>query len=129
MIFGVGIDLVNIERFAKSAEKDTFVNKVFTEKEIKYAFSGKTPKRKSEILAGNFAVKEAFSKALGTGIRDFKLVEIEVDRDELGKPVVNTSGSLSEIICKKNIKNIHVSISHDANFATAICVLEGGLDL
>ena len=71
------------------------------------------------IRLGNFAAKEAISKAIGTGIRGFKLKDIEILRDELGKPIVNTYNNLSKICIKYNIKEIKVSISHSENYAVA----------
>ena len=64
-----------------------FLEKMFTSKEIEY-FESKS--FKAETIAGNFAAKEAISKSIGTGIRKFNLRDIEVLRDELGKPIVKT---------------------------------------
>ena len=81
---------------------------------------------KFESIAGNFASKEAISKAIGTGIRGFKLKDIEILRDELGKPIVNTYNNLSEICIKYNIKEIKVSISHSKNYAVANSLIISG---
>ena len=67
--------------------------------------------RKNNSIAGNFAAKEAVSKAFGTGIRGFNLIDIEILRDELGKPVVNLYGPAQLVYDTKQAKNIHVSIS------------------
>ena len=96
-----------------------FLERIFTDKEIKYLSENSN---RIESIAGNFAVKEAVSKALGTGIRGFTFKEIEVFRDNLGKPVVNVSE------CKKLIKAkdylFNVSISHNKTMAIAFVVLE-----
>ena len=83
MILGVGTDLVEIDRVRKACERDSFVGRTFTELERRQA-GGKISR-----FAGSFAVKEAVAKALGTGFRAFMPIDIEVARDELGKPYVN----------------------------------------
>ena len=70
-----------------------------------------------------YASKEAISKAIGTGIRGFRLKDIEILRDELGKPIVNTYNNLREICIKYNIKEIKVSISHSENYAVANAII------
>lgn len=80
MIYGIGVDMTRISRVHKACEKDSFVNRYFSQQEIQQA------QGKVEKLAADFAAKEAFSKALGTGIRGFALSEVSLLRDELGKP-------------------------------------------
>ena len=74
-------------------------------------------------MAGNFAAKEAVSKALGTGVRGFGLKDIEILRDELGKPIVEVSDKVKELI-KVNNYLFNVSISHNRTCAIAFVVLE-----
>ena len=119
MIFGIGCDLCDIERVAASGER--FCERYFTEKEQEL-FNKK--RNKPQTVAANFAVKEAFSKALGTGIRDFALADVEVLRDEIGKPYINLYGNAKEICEKHGIKGIFASISHEKNFAMGYVVLE-----
>ena len=120
-IFGIGIDIIEIDRIEKVLERNPrFLERNFTEKEIDYF---EQRKFKSESIAGNFAAKEAISKAIGTGIRGFNLKDIEIIRDELGKPIVNTYNNLSEICIKYNIKEIKVSISHSENYAVANSII------
>lgn len=120
-IFGIGIDIIEIDRIEKVLKRTPrFLERNFTEKEIAY-FEQKN--FKSESIAGNFASKEAISKAIGTGIRGFNLRDIEVLRDELGKPIVNTYNNLKEICIKYNIKEIKVSISHSENYAVANSII------
>ena len=115
-IFGIGIDIIEIDRIENAIKKNPrFLERNFTEKEVKF-----------ESIAGNFASKEAISKAIGTGIRGFKLKDIEILRDELGKPIVNTYNNLSEICIKYNIKEIKVSISHSKNYAVANSLIISG---
>ena len=86
MILGVGTDLVEIDRMRKACEKEYFVSRTFTEAESRQA-GGSASK-----LAGSFAVKEAVAKVFGTGFRTFMPGDIEVLRDELGKPYVRLYG-------------------------------------
>ena len=116
-IFGIGIDIIEINRIENVLERTPrFLERNFTEKEIDYF---KQKNFKSESIAGNFASKEA----IGTGIRGFRLKDIEILRDELGKPIVNTYNNLREICIKYNIKEIKVSISHSENYAVANAII------
>ena len=120
MILGIGTDIIEIKRIEEAILKNKrFLEKVFSEKEIDMF---KSRNMKSEVIAGNFSAKEAISKALGTGIRNFSLNEIEVLRDELGKPIVKLSRNIEEKIAK-NYK-ISVSISHNKTTAISFAILE-----
>ncbi len=121
MIRGIGTDIVKVNRIDKIINRTpSFVEGAFTYLEICY-FERK--KNKAESIAGIFAVKEAISKALGTGVRGFGLKDIEVTHDELGKPNVRLS---DEMIKKFNLNNckIHVTISHTSEDAIAFIVIE-----
>ena len=76
-------------------------------------------------FAGRFAAKEAFMKALGTGLREGSLQEIEILNDELGCPYMELSGKFLEMAGKKDMARCWLSISHSREYATAQCVLEG----
>ena len=92
MIIGIGTDIIEIERIEIAVKRTKgFINKLFTENEINIFESRGF---KSEVIAGNFAAKEAVSKALGTGFRGFGVKDIEILRDELGKPVVNLNSNV-----------------------------------
>jgi len=119
MIFGVGCDIIEIERIANVDER--FLDKHFTEKEREIFLKKKNA---HETVAANFAAKEAFSKALGTGVRGFSLNEVEVLRDELGKPYINAHGKAKEILDNRGIKSIFVSLSHSKELAMGYVVLE-----
>ncbi len=123
MIIGVGVDIIEIERIKKACQKNSFVRKIFTEKEIE--LSGK----KFSSLAGNFAVKEAVSKAFGTGVRNFKMTDVEVLRNELGMPFVILHNEAKEISEKMNIDKIFVSISHNTKCAVGYVVAEKYADV
>lgn len=120
-IFGIGIDIIEIKRIEKVLERTPrFLERNFTEKEIEYF---KKKNFKSESIAGNFASKEAVSKAIGTGVRGFNLKDIEILRDEMGKPIVNVYNNLKEICIKYNIREIKVSISHSENYAVSNVII------
>ncbi len=122
MIIGIGTDIVEVARIAKSIEKIAFKKKVFSTTEILYC---DTKKNKAESYAARFAAKEAFFKALGTGWRGgMAFNEVEIWNDKLGKPTLNITGKTAKIIAKKNIKIIHVSLSHTKETAIAMVVLE-----
>ena len=119
MIKGIGMDMVEIARIRKACEKEHFLNKMYTVEEVlRYR---KFPVR----LAGNFAVKEAVAKALGTGFRTFMPADVEVLRDELGKPYVNLYGEAAELAQKMGIIHIFVTITNEKEYAAAVAVLEG----
>ena len=127
MIIGIGVDIIEIERVRQAIQNNkNFLSKLFTEKEIDYFISRNM---NSEVIAGNFAAKEAVSKALGTGIRGFSFKDIEILRNELGKPeVILHSGAKligNKLIGNNNSLRIHLSISHNDSNAIAYSVLEG----
>lgn len=116
-VFDIGIDIIEISRIKEAVESNPrFLSKMFTENEINY-FESKG--YRYESIAGNFAAKEAISKAIGTGIRNFNFKDIEVLRNELGKPVVKTYNNLNDICIKYNVIEIKVSISHCKDYAVA----------
>ena len=123
MIIGIGIDIVEIERIKKALDKEAFRDKVFSTYEIEYCESKKTNKFAS--YAVRFAAKEAFVKALGTGFRKGNLTDIYVENDALGKPFMTLSGPYVEIAKDKQIKHIHLSLSHSTQTAVAQVILEG----
>lgn len=121
LILGIGTDIIEIDRVEVAVKRNpNFLKKMFTEREIRFF---EERKFKSETLAGSFSVKEAVSKALGTGIRGFAFKDIEVLRDSLGKPKVILSNHIMDTFNLKNI-NIHASISHNNNTAVAFVVIE-----
>lgn len=123
MILGIGTDIAEVARISKSIENNSFKVKVFSETEIRYCES---KVNKAENYAARFAAKEAFVKALGTGLRDgITINEIEVVNDELGKPCIHLLGKTAEILLNNSIKTVHVSLSHVKDMAMATVVLEG----
>jgi len=118
MIYGIGCDIIEIERIAK-ADK-LFLEKHFTTNEQKLFEKKKHP----QTIAANFATKEAFSKALGTGVRGFSLNEVEVLRDDMGKPYINLYGNAEKICKDVGVGEIFITISHSKELAMAYVVLE-----
>lgn len=118
---GIGNDIIEINRIEKAIKKINFITKVFTENEIKlFEIKGS----RAEFFAGRFAAKEAVSKALGTGFREFSLTDIEILNDSLGKPYVTFKNSI-DFYNKKYF--IDISISHCKEYATAVAIIfEGG---
>jgi holo-[acyl-carrier protein] synthase len=118
LITGIGVDLIEIDRICKACKKEGFIKRCFTEDEIKL-IDGKWAS-----AAGNFAVKEAVAKMLGTGFRGIALKDIEVLRDELGKPYVNLYGKATELAKSQRVRTIHVSITNTKDYANAFVVGE-----
>lgn len=120
MIIGVGTDIIEVERVKKAIERnDKFLNKIFTPVEQAY-FESRNNMMTS--IAGTFAVKEAVSKVFGTGIRDFNWTDIEVRRNELGKPTVILYNGAKALADSLDITEIMVSISHCETYAVAYCI-------
>ena len=120
MIIGIGTDIIEINRIERAINSNkNFIKKVFTKKEIEM-FNKRN--MRSEVIAGNFAAKEAISKALGTGIKGFSLVDIEILRDEFGKPIAHLSNAIEKIINKEY--RLNISISHNKTSAIAFAILE-----
>ena len=120
-IHGIGTDICDIARIARIIDEqgDRFLKKVFTEKEISYCL----PKHSSaECFAARFSAKEAFLKALGTGLRDgLNWKDMEVVKDQLGKPILKTYNKCAEQIKERKI---FLSLSHTADMALAFVIIE-----
>ncbi|MEI8134888.1 MAG: holo-ACP synthase [bacterium] len=126
MIFGIGIDTIEVKRIEETIAQygDQFLKRIFTESEIGYCTSRKNS---SEHFAARFAAKEAFSKAIGTGIRrGFIWKEVEVGKEFSGKPVVILRDSMivkTASIVKSEF-HIQLSLTHTKEIAEAIAIIE-----
>ena len=109
-----GIDIVEIERIENALKKDSFKAYVYGSEELKELESKKT-----ESYAAAFCAKEAFSKALGSGIIGFKLPEVQVLHNESGAPYFLLSGNAKKIAKDKKFK-FALSISHSEKYAVAM---------
>ncbi|MDA3814468.1 MAG: holo-ACP synthase [Candidatus Cloacimonetes bacterium] len=123
MIFGVGIDDIEVKRIKKQIDGSTkFKEKIFTAKEIEYCES---KNNYAESFAARFAAKEAFLKAVGTGWSEgLQFKDIEILNDEKGKPMVHLYGKAKQIIVDIKLGYIHVSLSHLKDVASAIIIIE-----
>ena len=123
MIFGIGTDIIEIERIEKLIARGMpYLETIFTKKEMDYC---ETKARKSEHYAARYAAKEAILKALGTGWRDgLAFSDIEIINGELGKPQVYLQGEAKKICGRHQIKQISISLSHIEKFALAFAILE-----
>ena len=128
LIIGCGIDLVKIERIEKIIKRwgNNFNSRIFTPLERDYCEKKKNTKFQS--YAGKFAAKEALLKALGLGLRGGNWKEIEIRNNELGQPIIDTSGKLKNIALTKGVKKYFITISHTKEYAIAQVILECPLD-
>lgn len=117
MIYGIGTDIVEIERVLKAAENKRFLEKYYSKNEIALI------QNKKSICASNFCAKEAFVKALGTGFRKIEAKNIEILRDNLGKPYINLLSNKNEIFDGENV-NIFVTISDCDKYVTSTVIIE-----
>lgn len=121
MIVGIGNDIIEIERVEKAISKEGFIAKVYTQREIENIVKRGN---RTETYAGIFSAKEAISKAIGTGVREFALTDLEILNDDLGKPYVIVSNKLNKIIQrKKENYQIEIAISHSKKYATAMAII------
>lgn len=123
MIVGIGIDIVSIKEIEESLQQAGFQGRVFTPAELDGV---KQYRSKTEHLAGKFAAKEAFMKAIGAGLRqDVWFSQIEVLNDAAGKPYIQVSGEAGKRLGQSGASQVHLSISHSAGVAVAVVILEG----
>jgi len=124
MIFGIGTDIVEVARIEASIQQfgDDFAKRILAESELASYLESHI---KARFLAKRFAAKEAFSKALGTGLRaPATFQNISVSHDDLGKPLLVLAPELQALLQSKNITQMHLSISDEKNLAAAFVVLE-----
>ena len=117
-MYSVGIDMVEIARIEKSMKSPSFLKFILGDFEYSQLEERKFPK---QSVAANFCAKEAFSKALGTGMRGLNMRDIQVLRDSLGKPYFLLSGNALNISNKENF-DFSLSITHTKNYACAVVV-------
>lgn len=124
MIFGIGTDIVEVARIEASIQQfgDDFAKRILADSEFSSYLESHI---KPRFLAKRFAAKEAFSKALGTGLRaPATFQNIAISHDELGKPLLMLAAELQVFLQAKNITKTHISISDEKNLAAAFVVLE-----
>lgn len=118
MLKGIGLDIVDVSRIKKAAEKweKSFLQKVFTQAELKYCLEKKSS---YQSLAARFAAKEAAVKALGVGFQGVSWQDMEVTNDDLGKPSLVLRGKALEIAERQGVSQIYLTLSHCKEYAVA----------
>lgn len=123
MIFGIGTDIVNIKRIANLYTKNStlFLKKILHEEELTI-FSSIPPAKQASYLAKRFAAKEAFAKALGTGIgpNNLSFRDIIILNDAMGKPTLSLSSQHQEKLLNKQA---HISLADEKEYAVAFVVI------
>lgn len=123
-IYGIGIDLVRTDRIQKMLDRwdARFLKRIFTAEESEVCSGRKIPAR---CLAMRFAAKEAFVKALGTGMRPPVLwLDIGVKSNAMGKPEIVLSDRALNFCREKGIHGWHLSLTDDGEYGAAIVILE-----
>jgi len=121
MIKGIGIDICDTQRLkAKIKRNKRLLKRIFSQKEINYCRS-----KKNYILhlAGRFAAKEAFIKAISID-KSLNLNEIEISRDSNGMPMIQINNNIRLLLKKKKAKTVTISITHIDSVSAATCVIE-----
>lgn len=123
MIFGIGTDIVHINRMRDSLEKygDKFARRILTEREF-LEFTDK--QNKPAFLAKRFAAKEATAKAMGTGFsQGLSLHHIGVEHDDAGKPILEFLDVADKFLKDNKIKQMHLSLADERDYAVAFVTL------
>lgn len=126
MILGIGTDLAEVARIHRSIERygARFLDRVYTEAERAYS---KSKSNAAERFAARFAAKEAGMKAIGTGWRDgIRWQDFEVVNERSGRPALVLRGVARQVADKLGVERISISLTHTAEMAFAIVILEGG---
>ena len=128
MIVGIGTDLVEIVRVERALERhgDRFARRILVAQEYERFTAHRKP---AAYLAKRFAAKEAFSKAMGTGMRaPVNWQNLGVVNHSSGRPYFELSDALAELVRRRGIRSVHVSLTDERGMAAAFVVLEGELD-
>lgn len=124
MIYGIGVDIVVITRFQSFLDNGNqrILNRLFTESERNFCSQRNDT---ASCFSARFAAKEAFLKALGTGLRNgISWQDLEISNNQLGKPEIIIFGKAAEICLNNSISKSFLSLSHDGGNAVAMVVLE-----
>ena len=121
MIYGIGTDIVLISRIKNT---EAFAKKILSNKEF-ILWKDYLPGKQKTFLAKQFAAKEAIAKALGTGFQNGIFPkDIEILRNDLGKPYISSQGSLKNVFTDLEITSSHVSIADETDYVIAFAILE-----
>lgn len=123
MILGIGCDIAKTERFKKWVLSDGMIDRFYNERE---KLSGGSLLRACEYYAARFCAKEAFAKALGTGILGFSLKDVFIIKSDNNRPLLCVEGRAKEIMDKRYGPDciLHVTLSHEKDYALAFVVIE-----
>ena len=125
MILGTGIDIIEVDRIRRAMERhgDRFARRFLVPEELAYCQSHRDP---APFMAARFAAKEAISKAFGTGIgASLGWLDMEVRHEGSGRPYAVLSGKGADLFAAARAAALHLSLSHTAQHATAMAILEG----
>jgi holo-[acyl-carrier protein] synthase len=123
MITGIGVDIVEVRRMERWLGNSALLNRFFNQEELSFALSRKNSA--AQTLAARFAAKEAFGKALGSGLAEIELKDIIVINDDKGKPDIKLTGTAQKMFEKSGADKTHLSLTHERENAIAMIVLEG----
>ena len=121
MVLGIGMDVAEVARYEfEERQLAWFARKVYTEEEMAYAMR---KRNRAERLAGFFAAKEATRKAFGHAI---PWRSVGVSHERSGKPIILLFGDSAQLIERRGVTAVHLTITHSASVAAAVVILEGG---
>ena len=118
MIIGIGVDSIEIERVIKACQKEHFVKRIFSKREIEQFDKSK------RRAASDFSGKEAVLKTFKTGFLGIDAKDVEILRNEDGAPYVELSGNAKKKADELNIKKIHISITNTKEIVTSFAIAE-----
>ncbi|MCX5833078.1 MAG: holo-ACP synthase [Deltaproteobacteria bacterium] len=122
MIYGIGIDLVEIQRIERALKRwgERFEKRIFSDREVAYC---RKHVRAPVHYAGRFAAKEAFIKSLG-GLRGLTMKDIEVLNDDAGKPAFSLNAAVKRALKERGVRHVALSVTHTDHYASALVVME-----
>ena len=123
MVVGIGLDIVDTDRLGRALDgPGAFAERVFTAAELAACASRAD---RVQSLAARFAAKEACLKALGVGILEAALRQVEIVSGAAGAPQLRLTGTLGARAQSRGVRNAHVSLTHEPGLAAAVVILEG----
>lgn len=123
MVMGIGVDVVQVSRMNAWLDRRDLLHRFFHDEEVSDSLSrGGDAIQRS--LAARFAAKEAFGKAIGTGLREFSLKEVQVMNNHAGKPEMLLHGNAREALRRHGGGRVHLSLTHEIDNAIAMVVIE-----
>lgn len=123
MIIGIGVDLIKVARMDRWVSQPGLLDRFFHPGELADARS--RGKAMALSLAVRYAAKEALGKALGVGVQQFRLREVQVANDPFGKPEILLHGQALETFTRLGGRRVHLSLTHELDNAIAMVVIEG----